>query len=72
MNPTITDIQKNLRVVRKRAGLTLQQVEQKSNGKYKNVTVGSYERGDRQVTMKILIELANFYNVSITEIVAEL
>ena len=40
MNPTVNDVQKYLRVVRKRAGLTLLEVEQKSGGKYKMMTVG--------------------------------
>ena len=70
MNPTVNDVQKYLRVVRKRAGLTLLQVEQKSGGKYKMMTVGSYERCNRKVSMKTLIELANFYGVSLTEIVS--
>jgi transcriptional regulator with XRE-family HTH domain len=41
----------------------LQRVEQRSGGRWKAVVVGSYERGDRAVTVQKLAELARFYGV---------
>jgi transcriptional regulator with XRE-family HTH domain len=63
----IIDVQTNLRKVRKSKGLTLHQVEVLSNGKYKSVVVGSYERGSRSISVSRLIELAELYEVPITE-----
>ena len=40
-----------LRSIRQQQGLSLQGVEEKSNGRWKAVVVGSYERGDRAVTV---------------------
>jgi len=46
-----------LRAVRNQQGLSLQGVEAKSQGAWKAVVVGSYERGDRAVTVQRLAEL---------------
>ena len=40
-----------LRSIRQQQGLSLQGVEEKSAGRWKAVVVGSYERGDRAVTV---------------------
>ena len=57
-----------LRAIRQQQGLTLQQVEETSEGKWKAVVVGSYERGDRAVSVAKLHELAEFYNVPVSEL----
>ncbi len=57
-----------LRAIRQQQGLTLQQVEEMSDGKWKAVVVGSYERGDRAVSVAKLHELAEFYNVPVSEL----
>lgn len=57
-----------LRAIRSQQGLSLQGVEQKSGGRWKAVVVGSYERGDRAVTVARLAELAAFYNVPLSEL----
>lgn len=57
-----------LRAIRGQQGMSLQAVERKSNGKWKAVVVGSYERGDRSVSVTRLAELAEFYSVPITEL----
>ena len=57
-----------LRAIRQQQGLTLQQVEELSGGKWKAVVVGSYERGDRAVSVSKLAELSEFYNVPVTEL----
>ena len=54
-----------LRAIRTQQGLSLQGVEQKSEGRWKAVVVGSYERGDRSVTVQRLAELADFYGVPV-------
>ena len=58
-----------LRAIRQQQGLSLQGVEDKSNGQWKAVVVGSYERGDRAVTVQKLSELASFYGVPMSEII---
>jgi transcriptional regulator with XRE-family HTH domain len=57
-----------LRAIRQQQGLTLQQVEEMSQGKWKAVVVGSYERGDRAVSVAKLAELSDFYNVPVSEL----
>ena len=52
-----------LRAIRTQQGLSLHGVEEKSQGRWKAVVVGSYERGDRAVTVQRLSELADFYGV---------
>lgn len=57
-----------LRAIRQQQGLTLQQVEEMSEGRWKAVVVGSYERGDRAVSVAKLAELSEFYNVPVSEL----
>jgi len=57
-----------LRAVRAQQRLSLHGVERKSGGKWKAVVVGSYERGDRAVSVARLAELAEFYGVPISEL----
>lgn len=54
-----------LRAIRTQQGLSLQGVEAKSDGAWKAVVIGSYERGDRAVTVQRLAELAEFYGVPV-------
>lgn len=56
-----------LRDIRVQQGLTLQDVERSSGGVWKAVVVGSYERGDRAITIARLLELAAFYGVPASE-----
>ena len=60
-----------LRAIRMQQGLSLHGVEQKSQGRWKAVVVGSYERGDRAVTVQRLAELADFYGVPVTELLPD-
>jgi transcriptional regulator with XRE-family HTH domain len=60
-----------LRAIRTQQGLSLHGVEEKSRGRWKAVVVGSYERGDRAVTVQRLAELAEFYGVPINELLPE-
>jgi hypothetical protein len=59
-----------LRAVRMRQHLSLHGVERKSGGKWKAVVVGSYERGDRAVSVQRLSELADFYGVAVSDLLA--
>lgn len=60
-----------LRAIRAQQNLSLQGVEQKSQGQWKAVVVGSYERGDRAITVQRLAELAEFYAVPITALLPD-
>ena len=60
-----------LRGIRQQQGLSLHGVEQKSIGRWKAVVVGSYERGDRAVTVQKLAELADFYGIPVGELLPE-
>ena len=60
-----------LREIRKSKGWSLQDVEKNSNGKWKAVVIGSYERSDRAISLKKTIELMNFYQVPITALFEE-
>jgi transcriptional regulator with XRE-family HTH domain len=57
-----------LRSIRQQQNLSLHGVEEKSDGRWKAVVVGSYERGDRAVTVQRLSELAEFYGVPVHEL----
>jgi transcriptional regulator with XRE-family HTH domain len=62
------DLGARLRAIRAQQGMSLQAVERKSEGKWKAVVVGSYERGDRSISVSRLAELADFYAVPINEL----
>ena len=57
-----------LRNIRVQKGMSLQDVQQASKGKWKAAVVGAYERGDRNVTVARLSELSDFYGVPVSEI----
>jgi transcriptional regulator with XRE-family HTH domain len=57
-----------LRAIRTQQHLSLHGVERKSGGKWKAVVVGSYERGDRAISVQRLAELADFYGVPVGEL----
>jgi transcriptional regulator with XRE-family HTH domain len=57
-----------LRAIRMQQHLSLHAVERKSGGKWKAVVVGSYERGDRAVSVQRLSELAEFYGVPVGDL----
>jgi transcriptional regulator with XRE-family HTH domain len=61
-----------LRTIRKSKGWSLQDVERNSNGKWKAVVIGSYERSDRAISLKKAIALMQFYQVPVTELFPEL
>lgn len=62
------EVGSRLRAIRNQLGLTLRDVEQRSDGRWKAVVVGSYERADRSVSLPRLHELAAFYGVDVAEL----
>lgn len=57
-----------LRAIRLQQGLSLQAVQERSGGEWKAVVVGSYERGDRAISVQRLADLAAFYRVPVTQL----
>lgn len=70
-----TDYQRRLgerlRAIRAQQDMTLQQVEERSQGRWKAVVIGAYERGDRAISAAKLAELAAFYGVPVSELLPE-
>lgn len=60
-----------LRGIRLQKGMSLHDVQQTSEGTWKAAVIGAYERGDRNVTVAKLSELAEFYGVPMAEILPE-
>ena len=54
-----------VRQLRRGKGLTLRQCEEQSEGRFKAVVMGSYERGTRAISLERLQEIADFYQVPI-------
>ncbi|MBA2725188.1 MAG: helix-turn-helix transcriptional regulator, partial [Actinobacteria bacterium] len=61
----------SLRNIRVQKNLSLQDVQQSSAGKWKAAVIGAYERGDRNVTVTKLFDLAAFYGVPMSEIIPD-
>jgi transcriptional regulator with XRE-family HTH domain len=66
--PTIADLAASIRRIRKNKGWTLKDVEDKSQGRWKAVVIGSYERCDRALSLNKAIALAAFYKVPLDEL----
>jgi transcriptional regulator with XRE-family HTH domain len=65
---SIEEIAAAMKAVRRSKGMTLREVEAKSAGVWKAVVIGSYERCDRALSVKKAINLANFYEVPLNEL----
>jgi transcriptional regulator with XRE-family HTH domain len=57
-----------LRGVRRRRGLTLQEVEVATDQKFRASVLGAYERGERAMSLARFLGLARFYGVSPEEL----
>lgn len=64
----ICDVLLRLRAL---TGLSLRQVEAKTEGRFRAVTVGSYERGDRRPTVEAARELLDFYGADFAVVVRD-
>ena len=69
--PTPSSISLRLRNIRKAQGLTLRQVEIRSRGAWKSVVLGSYERGNRTLSVEKALLLCDFYGVPSTALFSE-
>ena len=65
------DVGERLRAIRTRLSLSLQDVERESDGRWKAAVIGSYERGDRNISASRLCELADFYGVPASDILPD-
>lgn len=65
------DVGARLRRIRLQQGLSLQDVERRSDGQWKAAVIGSYERGDRNISASRLCELAEFYQVSPSDVLPQ-
>ena len=63
----LDQVQIRLRRLRESRLLSLLEVEKLSQGSVTAISLGSYERGDRQVSVAKLIQIANVYQVPVTE-----
>ena len=52
-----------IRQIREAQGLTLQQVSARSKGRISAIALGSYERGDRSISAKKILEIAEIYAI---------
>lgn len=66
-----TALGERLRGIRRQQGLTLQDVEERSRGQWKAVVVGSYERGDRAISISKLSRLGDFYGVPLRDLLPQ-
>ena len=57
-----------MRLIRESRHLTLIQAARLSNGELTAIALGSYERGDRSVSARKLISIAQLYEVPISEL----
>ena len=60
-----------IRAVRKAQSLSLSDVEKKSNGAFKSVVLGSYERGVRAMSVDRCQSLADIYGVPVSVLFGE-
>jgi transcriptional regulator with XRE-family HTH domain len=69
--PTPSSVSARIRRYRKSRALTLHDIEQLSQGRIKAVVMGSYERGTRAISLARTIEIANLFNIPVTELISE-
>lgn len=58
-----------LRLARQQLGWSLADAERNSGGSFTAVVIGSYERGDRNITAVRLIELATLYGMPAAQLI---
>jgi transcriptional regulator with XRE-family HTH domain len=68
MIQTTQTIGDRLRRIRQQQRLSLADVQARSDGRWKAVVVGAYERGDRAISVARLAELAAFYGVPVADL----
>lgn len=68
---TIELVSSRMRAIRIAKGLTLHEVEVASNRRIRAVVLGSYERGDRALSVRMAIVIAQFYGVPLSYLLEE-
>lgn len=68
--PSARSIAARLRTLRHEKGWSLADVERLSKGSMKAVVLGSYERGDRTISLNRAIELANIFSIPLIHLLA--
>lgn len=68
---TIELVSSRVRAIRIARGLTLHEVEVASNRRIRAVVLGSYERGDRTLSVRMAIVIAQFYGVPLSYLLEE-
>ena len=68
---TIELVSSRVRTIRLAKGLTLHEVEVASNRRIRAVVLGSYERGDRTLSVRMAIVIAQFYGVPLSYLLEE-
>lgn len=68
---TIELVSSRVRAIRISKGLTLNEVEKASNRRIRAVVLGSYERGDRTLSVRMAIVIAQFYGVPLSYLLEE-
>ena len=72
MNPSYSEaVGSRLRAIRKQRGLSLQDVQKRSEGAFKAAVLGAYERGERSLSLPRLQRLAAFFQVPITQMLPQ-
>ena len=69
--PTTQSISVRLRTIRHGKGLSLREVQILSNGSIPAVVLGSYERGDRALSVNKAIQLAALYQMPLSYLLVE-
>lgn len=67
-DPTTEALGRTIRTIRRAKGLPLQRVEELTRGEFKASVLGAYERGERAISLLRLQRLAEFYRVSVGEL----
>ncbi len=70
-DPTQEIISRQIRALRKARGWSLAEVESLSKGSISAVALGSYERCDRAISLRKLVEIATFFEVPITHLLGQ-
>lgn len=68
--PSARSVAERIRALRRERGWSLADVERLSRGSLKAVVLGSYERGDRTISLKRAIEIANVFSIPLTHLLA--
>ena len=64
----LENLQQRLRQIRESQGLTLQDVATRSKGAISAIALGSYERGDRSISTRKILQIAHLYGLPVGEL----